>query len=879
MKIDVWDFGAAQLDEEKYENWLNAEVINHKFYGNKNNVEDVSGVDYLGDSLQKEDTKGNLLGVNVTSFTVGDLTFYTDRTNNRLRAKNSELSRFDDNADVPEDVFMDETIKGCLYLQDSDGRAGQGKYFMSLQEGDLVTCYVRFDRADDDLVFWLEGKEEARFPVNMQGGIVTFVAKESGRYEFTNGNDAGKLKIYRITREHATWEKVTGKWTLLHKEGNSGNKEQFAEKAKLVLINKKNLKEYAMKWKGDSYEGEVPVHRAGDGYELALRNVETYVITSDVEVKAGNSVTVDVREVNVQKMCGEIVGVEACVFDEELWQQATFELIPQKLSRYVPKVHLEWNEIAGEMHWWALLERGMKYELMVQGLNDYQCETKELQGLEQDAGGDIINNGAALAQITFVQKKKYVVQLELEGLTEQEKANAEVTFTNINEGMAYTFSNIEGISLRNGVYRVEVLLKNTNKKQKLTSYLKVQDAAVEKQVRFEENAETSEAPWQVAYQEKIKVGQSEAFQTIGAAIEYVEHMHRKEGQEVIIEIEPGNYEEMLTICGNHITLRNAAKEPSIELCNAGVDIDENAVRITSYYGHGCRYYSQGPDGKYNEEVLRVNKENGWISNEVAGDLTKLNTYWNATVVVYGSDFHAEGIIFENSFNQYISKKEAGDVVELLSDNRGGVRPTVVGNTGVQDFSYLERAAAVALTYSAENVSMTNCRFVGRQDVLYGDRGVHATFEQCKIMGSIDYIFGGMEAQFSQCELILNTSDDSGDIAYITAPQTAAGKKGFFMEHCLIRSAVPGVENASKRMSHPGYFGRPWSLGTAQAVYAHTRIGWTNASGELCSIIASAGWDSSLSGESERCGEYDSIEELTGETPDYEARVAWAKGKE
>ncbi|MDD3240072.1 MAG: pectinesterase family protein [Lachnospira sp.] len=883
-----------------------------------------------------------MLGVNITSFTVGDLSFWTDQPNNRLRAKNSELARFDDNADVPQAVFADESIHGCIYFQGSEGRNGQGIYYMNLLEGDMVTCYVRFDRADDDLVFWLDGIEEARFPVSMQGGVITFTARENGRYAFTNGNAAGKLKIYRIMREHASWETVKGMCKVLNQKEimKNSSEDTCSQTGKLVYVNQKNHKEYPVIWEqeirgkqnnentdagliqkeGRTYKVTIPVHEAGDTYELELRDAEFYVIASETSVRISQcdskekvqelheeaenqrDQNVTIQEVNVQKVSGELVGVDVDAISENAWTQVQLLLNPKLESRYIPKVRVErmQKNAKTKMAWWTYLEQGMQYQITVRGLNDYECMTSEI-GKEAEGKCNYRWNTAddndTSSDICFREKEKYRVHLELCGLTEEEKAGAKVTFTNMNENMTYTFSLEEDMMLRNGIYRVAVQLesqkiqqsdellewessegKKNYKEQALTSYLQVEDKNVEKKIYFYENVDNETGQRKHEYRPVLLVGELEEFRTIGAAVQYAERMKRRQGQAVVIEIEPGNYEEMLTIAGDEITLRNAAVQPSIELKDAGVNIAENAVRITSYYGHGCRYFCQGPDGKYDTEVLRVNKENGWISKEIAGDISKVNTYWNATVVVTGRDFCAEGIIFENSFNQYISAKESKDVVELLSDNRGGLRPTEVGDTRVQSYSYLERAAAVALVHSAENVVMKNCRFVGRQDVLYGDRGVYARFERCKIMGSIDYIFGGMKARFHQCELILNASDDQQDIAYITAPQTAAGEDGFLMEECYIRSAVPEVENASKRMFNPGYFGRPWSLGTAQAVFSDTMIGWTDVLGEKSSVIAPAGWDSSLSGESERCGENHSIEELTGKEPDYKIRAPWARGR-
>lgn len=911
-KIDVWDFGATQLDVKQYYNWLNADVVNRYFYSSKDGGEDNKNLS----QEECEKISQEILGVNITSFTVGDLSFWTDQSNNRLRAKNSELVRFDDNADVPQKVFADDTIRGCIYLQGSEGRGGQGIYYMNMQEGDLVTCYVRFDRADDDLVFWLNGIEEARFPVSMQGGIITFIAKESGRYAFTNGNDAGKLKIYRIMREHASWETVKGTCKILNQKEMLKNPSEgiFSQKGRLVYVNQKNRKEYPVTWeqriqersKGEArtYKVTIPVHEAGDTYELELRDAEFYVITSETSVRISQcdskekvqelheeaenqrDQNVTIQEVNVQKVSGELVGVDVDAISENAWTQVQLLLNPKLESRYIPKVRVErmQKNAKTKMAWWTYLEQGMQYQITVRGLNDYECMTSEIGKEAEEKCNhrwNTADDNDTSSDICFREKEKYRVHLELCGLTEEEKAGAKVTFTNMNENMTYTFSLEKDMILRNGIYRVAVQLEKQmlRKVQGLTSYLKVQGENVDKKIYFHENVDNEASQRRYEYRPVLLVGEQKEFQTIGAAVEHAEAMSREEGQAVIIEIDPGNYEEMLTIRGDSITLRNVAAEQSIELENAGVDIAENVVRITSYYGHGCRYFSQGADGKYDAEVLRVNKENGWISKEISGDVSKVNTYWNATVVIYGKDFCAEGIIFENSFNQYISSKEAEDVVELLSDNRGGIRPKEAGNTSVQAYSYLERAAAVALVSSAGNVVMKNCRLVGRQDVLYGDRGVRATFEQCKIMGSIDYIFGGMEARFRQCELILNTSDDERDIAYITAPQTAAGENGFLLEECKIRSAIPGVENASKSVSHPGYFGRPWALGTAQAVFSHTKIGCTEVLGEMRSVIAPVGWDSSLSGESERCGEIHSIEELTGREPDYKKRAPWAKGVE
>ena len=72
-------------------------------------------------------------------------------------------------------------------------------------------------------------------------------------------------------------------------------------------------------------------------------------------------------------------------------------------------------------------------------------------------------------------------------------------------------------------------------------------------------------------------------------------MNRPTNERVTVLIDPGNYEEMLVINSPNVTLKNAASSPSIAISNAGVDIDANAVRITSYYGQKYNFFSQGTD--------------------------------------------------------------------------------------------------------------------------------------------------------------------------------------------------------------------------------------------------------------------------------------------
>ncbi|MDD4968142.1 MAG: pectinesterase family protein [Paludibacter sp.] len=363
----------------------------------------------------------------------------------------------------------------------------------------------------------------------------------------------------------------------------------------------------------------------------------------------------------------------------------------------------------------------------------------------------------------------------------------------------------------------------------------------------------------VAYQPVITVGADKAYKTINDALAAIAQMVRGATDRVTVLIDPGNYEEMLVVTVPNVTLKNASATPAIALANKGVDIDPNAVRITSYYGHGYNYYSMGNDQKWNADVLRVNKENGYLSYENKGAGTTNGSYWNATVVVSANGFTAENIIFENSFNQYISLKESQDVVVLWASGNKGVRSVTAGSTDVQHKSFVERGAAIAITDNTDKVVLTKCRVVGRQDSFYGGTNTRVVIYKGAMMGGTDYLFGAMTAVFYKTDLAMNTSDDSGDQAYLTAAQQSSGR-GYLMYACNIKSAIPAVETASTYLSKPGEFGRPWQATTSEVVFYNTVIDTTNFTGSVGkSLIAPEGWLNTLGGTSSKMYEFGTVE--------------------
>ncbi len=827
-KIDVWDFGAEQLDPTVYNNHLTAEEINSWYPAGT-----AAGTD------------GNTL----PSFQSATGIAFNDGgkpNTHRIRTVNTALTRKDDKSLEGEDGTI---YNGYIYS--NSGKNPDVWVSIDLVSGDKVTV-IAGSNGKESLINFVSPSGVTEDAQNFTRGAgmaqtMVFYPRETGTYKFWSSTE--KLVIARIYREHAADVTVSGKVAQPQGMGDYS----------IAFTNTTNSAVTAAKVENGAYSVTL---KAPFTYDVSLLDANGYVVDAACSTlaltgeEAAKTFDVTVNAVPLVTVTGKVTGLSEKAL-------ASLKLDFAADTVYIPQV-----TISGDSYT-AVLAQGDTYLVSIAGVNDYDLTSASEVSYAADATADV----------AFTPKPTYKVTIDPKGASLHELKDAAFTFTNLNEAgedgdtrlvpysaenvypYTYTFTGPDAIALRDGVYNVAVTGLD-GYTQKLTSNLVVSGAAVAKTIGFLPAVDPRPTP----YKDTLTVGAKDCdYTTVSAAIAAVRHMDRNDGQRVTISIQPGNYEEMLVVDVPDITLKNASADPSLELTNKGVDIAPEAVRITWYYGCGYNYYSMNDNCKYDPDLLQVNKENGYESFVNPGDGVINGSYWNSTVVVEASGFRAEGIIFENSFNQYVSAKSVEDVIvpnDECKEDKAAPRAAMktVGDTTVQGYSYKERAGALSMGDNCTEMYFENCKFIGRQDTLYGGDNTFAAFYDCAIQGSTDYIYGPMTAVFAKCDLIFNTGETSEfDLGYITAPRHTK-TRGFLMYNCTVTSTTPGVDTASSLVSKPGYLGRPWEAKTGESVFYRTII---EPSYGGVSMILPEGWLDSLSGRSPLCGEYATTEAAPG----------------
>ena len=304
---------------------------------------------------------------------------------------------------------------------------------------------------------------------------------------------------------------------------------------------------------------------------------------------------------------------------------------------------------------------------------------------------------------------------------------------------------------------------------------------------------------------EITVGKGETFTSISDALAAVKAA--KLSAPVITLHSGETYREQVIVDIPDVTFRT--------------DGEEKAT-ITWYYGIGYSYYSLADNGYYDKD--RAMTRHSIKKVEPAR--------WGATVLVRGggSGFKAENIIFENSFNQYYTDEEVKDGVKP-----SGIQAITVDRQAqtikADAKNATERAAAIGFENNPQNCELYKCEFIGSQDTFYTSGSIYV--RDCAITGNTDYIFGGGNVVFDNCDLIWGGYSDGSYGGHITAN---SGDKYIF-RGCTIK-------NSSKdgRTVAGGNLGRDWGGENAHVYYfnvedktgGNTKWAWTNMGGAVAS---------------------------------------------
>ena len=433
------------------------------------------------------------------------------------------------------------------------------------------------------------------------------------------------------------------------------------------------------------------------------------------------------------------------------------------------------------------------YSVVLGGVDDYEVTEK----LNKAAGDYTDVKIAATQRVKINVSGKFV--------TSDDKASdvTKITFTNKSDS-SYSYSfDVTGdgykAQLRAGEYDTSVV------SEKYTAYdhVSVGSADVLNDVYLETEADTSP----VKYQSEVKVGKGQQFETITDAVKYIGRMARTT-ERVTITLTDALYREQVMVDTPYVTISSEA-----------------GSTITWYYGSGYTYYSADMNGYYSEARAVDKYEKGVAIGMGTG-------HWGATVNVLptATAFRSEGVIYESSFNRYMTTEEVEDGVGKGGDN-SKVDRSKATDADIKLYKNKERACVIFI--EADQSEFKDCQFLSSQDTMFtGNNTEHTYFKNCVIEGTTDYICGDGSAVFDGCTLSMYGYGDKAASGSIIVASKALSQLGYLFNNCkVVKTSYPGINNGITKT----YFARPWR--------ADSKVVFLNTEVEDANTIAPAGFTS------------------------------------
>ena len=223
---------------------------------------------------------------------------------------------------------------------------------------------------------------------------------------------------------------------------------------------------------------------------------------------------------------------------------------------------------------------------------------------------------------------------------------------------------------------------------------------------------------------------------------------------------------------------------------------------------------QGTGGSRKDTVIVYNNASGTPKPDGSGTY---GTGGSATVAVDADDFQARNLTISNDFDE-------------------------AAHTDIAQ-------QAVALRTSADKVFLDGVIVSGDQDTLLVDTAAkdklgRVYLTNSYVIGNVDFIFGRATAVIDKSVITLKKRYNGTSAGYVTAPSTAADRKGFL----IANSTVNGDVSAASF-----YLGRPWHAGGDATLDPQTTVRNTS----LSAAIKSTPWTdmSGFSWKDDRFAEY------------------------
>ena len=793
-RIDVWDFGAKQeADTAKYKNNIT--------------VKDWDDCEHVSGGIFPAAAK----------ITFGDLTFSTD-AKDRLFAPGSNKTNSGSTPAVGTAEHADG-YKGVggWYCNGTGSATKRYVELANVSAGDRIDVYVGPHNGADTPYAFVGGTPETtgELGTSNKAEKLSFVAENAGTYK-VYANGGGKLFYCRVQRIPAADVSGTIDFGPL----------TATENVKLKFVNDTTKAETIAAIEGTSFKVKLA---AGYTYTANLSGATGYgftnetkkvTITNDDALAGKDSVKLAVETKETYVYSGNITGFAEGYDTSKL--AITMKADPDSQSDDASLV------IKEDLSFTVTLDPDVTYTIVMEGVNDYEITSETT----------INKNAAYTANITVALKSMFTASGKFVGFDGQAIDGLNVTklvLKNVEDDYEYEAAIAEGgytVSLRDGAYSAVATAEGYT----TATHVVVEGKNAEKNLLFVSTA--AEGELERVADLYVDKKDSSKYQTVSEAVKAAKRMNpTSEAERITIHIAPGTYREQIIVEAPYVTFVN--DDPS-----------QGQVLLTWYYGIGYKYYSVL--GNNNGTDYR-----GYYDAQKAYDKYEKKEVdrWGCAVRVKGAYFKAENIVFENSFNRYITDEEIEDGVEPL-DQGNNTKPVRNYSLDVASKAATERAAAISV--DADFAEFYNCSFLSSQDTIQtGGANVHSYWKNCFIEGNTDYIFGGGACVFDNCELSFAGYSGEGAGGYITAQRPEGTENGYLFWNCT-------VTGNGKLTVAPGYYGRTWGA-DAKVTFINTKL-------QKADIITPAGW-ASMNGapENARYAEYNTTS-LDGKNVDTSQRT-------